>query len=226
MCFSATASFSAGAVLSGFGAITLSKAGHPREYPFASIPLLFGIQQITEGFVWLSMTHPDYAPLRESSMWFFLLFAQPLWPLLIPLSVWLLEEDPKRKKQIAIFGKIGSILAAYLFYCLLTFEMTAEIMEHHIRYYLYFPKALVYLTFPAYLLTTLVPTFLSTVRKMRIYAVFNLVSFLLSIVLYLEYLVSVWCFFAAGLSISVLIVITELQRTATKRVQLQSKKII
>ena len=82
MCFSATASFSAGAVLTGLGAISLHKASTPKEYPFASIPLLFGIQQIAEGFVWLSMTHPDYAPLREGSMWFFLLFAQPLWPIL------------------------------------------------------------------------------------------------------------------------------------------------
>ena len=73
MCFSATASFSAGAVLTGLGAVSLSKASSPREYPFASIPLLFGIQQITEGFVWLSMTHPDYAFLQEGSMWFFLL---------------------------------------------------------------------------------------------------------------------------------------------------------
>lgn len=212
MCFSATASFSAGAVLTGLGAVSLSKASSPREYPFASIPLLFGIQQITEGFVWLSMTHPDYAFLQEGSMWFFLLFAQPLWPILIPWSMWLLENDEKRKKRLSIFVKIGGILAAYLLYCLFTFEMTAGIMENHIRYYLYFPQALLFLTFPAYLLSTLVPTFISSVPRMRIYAIVNLISFGVSLLFYLEYLVSVWCFFAAGLSVSVLIIMSALQQ--------------
>lgn len=198
--------------MTGLGAISLSKVSSPKEYPFASIPLLFGIQQITEGFVWLSMTHPDYAPLREGSMWFFLLFAQPLWPIMIPWSVWLLEKDEKRKKRLSVFLKIGSILAAYFLYCLFTFEMSVGIMENHIRYYLYFPQALMFLTFPAYLLTTLVPTFISSVPRMRIYAVLNLAAFGISLLFYLEYLLSVWCFFAAGLSISVLMIMSALRK--------------
>lgn len=226
MCFSATASFSAGAVLTGLGAVSLSKASSPREYPFAAIPLLFGIQQIAEGFLWLSLTHPDYAHLQTGSMWFFLLFAQPIWPILLPWSVWLLEKNEKRKKRLAIFVKIGSILAAYLFYCILTFEMNARIMDNHIRYYLYFPHALMYLTFPAYLLTTLVPTFISSVRRMRIFATLNLISFMISLFLYLEYLVSVWCFFAAGLSVSVLLVMSSLKRAHTVVVPAEREHLI
>lgn len=40
MCFSATASFSAGAVLLGIGALTLKAADRPREWALAAIPLL------------------------------------------------------------------------------------------------------------------------------------------------------------------------------------------
>jgi hypothetical protein len=45
MCFSATASFSAGAFLLGLGSLTLKSARSPRERMFAAIPLLFAIQQ-------------------------------------------------------------------------------------------------------------------------------------------------------------------------------------
>ena len=60
MCFSATASFSAAAVLLGIGTLTLRSAlasrhaYRRRELPFAAIPLLFAIQQLIEGVIWLT----------------------------------------------------------------------------------------------------------------------------------------------------------------------------
>ena len=51
MCFSATASFSVGALLIGIGALTLKTAKHRREWPLAAIPLLFAIQQLSEGVI-------------------------------------------------------------------------------------------------------------------------------------------------------------------------------
>ena len=62
MCFSATASFTAGAVLLGVGTLTLrsalaSRHSHRRrDLPFAAIPLLFAIQQLIEGVVWLTVS--------------------------------------------------------------------------------------------------------------------------------------------------------------------------
>ena len=56
MCFSATASVSAGAVLLGIGTLTLKAANRPREFPFAAIPMLFAIQQLSEGVIWLTIS--------------------------------------------------------------------------------------------------------------------------------------------------------------------------
>ena len=55
MCFSATASFTAGSVLSAVGIATIMKAERKSEVPFAMIPLLFGVQQFIEGVVWLTL---------------------------------------------------------------------------------------------------------------------------------------------------------------------------
>jgi len=54
MCFSATASFIAGVSLLVLGVATVKKAKRKAEIPFAMIPLLFGVQQIIEGMLWLS----------------------------------------------------------------------------------------------------------------------------------------------------------------------------
>lgn len=54
MCFSASASFIAGAALTATGVATLQMTARKAEIPFATIPLLFGLQQITEGLIWLS----------------------------------------------------------------------------------------------------------------------------------------------------------------------------
>ena len=54
MCFSATASFISGTALCVIGVATLKQTKAPAEIPFALIPLLFGIQQLTEGVIWLS----------------------------------------------------------------------------------------------------------------------------------------------------------------------------
>ena len=66
MCFSATASFSAGVVLIGLGTLTLRAASHPRELLLAAIPLLFGMQQVIEGAIWLTFLYE--APLWNSVM--------------------------------------------------------------------------------------------------------------------------------------------------------------
>ena len=56
MCFSATASFSAGTLLIGVGTLTLRSALAARQrraLPFAAIPMLFAAQQLIEGVAWV-----------------------------------------------------------------------------------------------------------------------------------------------------------------------------
>ena len=53
MCFSASASFIAGTSLSAVGVAALKRTEARTERPFAMIPMLFGIQQMTEGIIWL-----------------------------------------------------------------------------------------------------------------------------------------------------------------------------
>lgn len=95
MCFSATASFTAGVILVTAGALTLRHVKSKSTILFACIPLLFGIQQIVEGIVWTSFESPM---LHAVATYVFVMFSHVLWPSFVPFSIWLIEKDPMRKK--------------------------------------------------------------------------------------------------------------------------------
>ena len=108
MCFSVTASFVAGTVLSATGAVTIKKAKTKSEIPFATIPLLFGVQQFVEGAVWLSFQYSAQI-FNQMATYAYLGFAYVLWPIFVPLSVGLLETDPRRKTYCTHFSLSGSL---------------------------------------------------------------------------------------------------------------------
>ena len=55
MCFSPQADFTAGAVLTVVGVETLRHVRVRRELIVGALPLLFGLHQLVEGFVWLGL---------------------------------------------------------------------------------------------------------------------------------------------------------------------------
>jgi len=90
MCFSATASFVTGVSLSALGVATLKKAQRKVGVPFAMIPLLFGVQQIIEGMLWLSFRF-DAPLLNVITTYAFTLFSHVLWPIFVPFAIGLVE---------------------------------------------------------------------------------------------------------------------------------------
>ena len=97
MCFSAGASFAGGVIISGIGVATIREVHKPSQLVFASIPLFFGVQQIVEGCLWLTLPNIDYLNIQKIATYSFLILAQVLWPTLIPVSVLLMEESSKKK---------------------------------------------------------------------------------------------------------------------------------
>lgn len=205
MCFSATASFSAGALLVGAGIVAIRQIESPKMLPFAAVPLLFGLQQLTEGITWLTFPDPELASLNQVLKILYVIFAFVVWPVWIPLSMWLMEPDAARKKILYWFLWIGGIIAAYIIYCLYAYEVTATIEGKHIRYQLLFPNLAFRRTL--YFSATLLPTFISSLRFMKLLGGAILGSLIFSAIFFFYWVLSVWCFFAAILSLLVLLVI-------------------
>lgn len=196
MCFSAAASFVAGATLTTTGVITVQKKAK-KEIPLALIPLLFGLQQITEGLVWISLTK-NIGWLQKVATQVYVLFSHVLWPLFVPIAIGLVETVSWRKKAITICGVIGIVVAGINFWLVTMFPVTSEVAHNSINYIFSRPSQPFIMAL--YVIVTCLSCILSSHRMLRI---LGLLAFLFLIIAYYFYtvtLASVWCFFAAVLS--------------------------
>lgn len=200
MCFSPEASFAGGIIISSIGIATITKVHNSSQVLFASIPLFFGIQQIVEGVLWLTIPDPEFAGIREISTYIFLIMADFLWPTMIPLSVLFMEKDIKRKRILRILLGLGIILSMYYAFCLLFYNVTPEIRGYHIYYKTDFPASLSMVAFIIYLIVTITPLFVSSIKRTHLMGILMFLSCLVTAIFFTQYLTSVWCFFAALLS--------------------------
>ena len=197
MCFSATASFSAGTVLLGLGALTLKSASRPRELMFAAIPLLFAVQQLTEGVIWLTFRY-DAPQINRVMTQVYAFFSHVLWPAWIPPAVLLMEAPGRRHRVLLTFVAAGAAVGAYLLYVLMTFPAVSRPTGQHIEYLS--PHFFAAEVMTLYLLATTVSPLLSTHGVVKIFGALALLSFGAAYYFYTTWFISVWCFFAALLS--------------------------
>jgi len=212
MCFSASASFGASVVLAGFGVATVKRIAKPSEMMFATIPLIFAVQQFFEGLVWVKFNNSDLFSLDTVPVYVFLFFAQVLWPFWVPLSFYFMEHNEKRKKTLMIFSIVGFIVALFHGYCMIFFPVSAVEMPYHIQYQPIVPLRRIFLLEAMYVATIIIPPFVSSVRRMNWLGFFSLASFLISVIYFRDEIVSVWCFFAAAISWFVFVVMRNLRR--------------
>lgn len=204
MCFSAGASFGASVILGTVGIASIRKVQEPSQIPLASIPLLFAVQQFSEGFLWLSLTNPEYASWQQIPAYVFLLFAQIVWPTLVPFSILIIEKDRGRRNLLIIMLGVGVTLSVYLAYCMIFYDIRAQVTAHHIQYTLNFPMRFAWFSGIVYFIPTVLPPFFSSIKRMRILGLTILTSYLVTTLFFHEYIISIWCFFAAILSVIVL----------------------
>ncbi len=218
MCFSATASLTAGAALVVTGAFTVRLVQRPSEIPYALIPVLFGIQQLIEGALWL--TFPDKAPWLNTFLTYaYSMFSHVLWPIYVPIAVYFLESVAWRRKALLVTATGGSLIGLYLLYNLIRLPIVATAAEGHIDYvspHFYVPVVMV-----LYVLGTCVSPVLSSHRWVRWFGATAILSFVAAGAFYLTWFISVWCFFAAIMSIMVLMFFLR-RGTVVNRPQIQS----
>jgi uncharacterized protein DUF6629 len=222
MCFSAGASFGTGVVIGTIGVVTLRKIKEPQQVPFAIIPIMFAVQQLSEGMLWIGLSDPDPTSWRHLAVYIFLIFAQLIWPVWVPFSVLLMEKDKVRKRILWILMIMGLTISFYLLYCLFTYEVSAEIRSGHIHYKLNFPIALAWVSSVLYFIPTVVSLFISSVKRMPQLAAAILISFILTKIFFEDYLISVWCFFAAILSLIILGITSTFNKQRSQQVQSMS----
>ena len=162
MCFSATASFIAGGSLTAAGIGVLRNAKARPRVAFAAIPLLFGIQQLVEGVVWISFGHPI---VHAAAAHLYTLFSHVFWPFYLPLAVTLMETGPRRKRILTRFVFFGLAVSLYLMIFVVNGPVTVSVVQNCLAYQVPNPDSPLLLA--AYLIATCVSCQISSHKLVR-----------------------------------------------------------
>ncbi|MCX6779300.1 MAG: hypothetical protein NTU97_03655 [Candidatus Magasanikbacteria bacterium] len=197
MCFSSTASFTASGFLTVVGIATLAKTKQKKTLLIMIVPLIFAFQQLIEGLLWLSLKNGSEYSLPLTYL--FLFFALFFWPIYIPFVALLLEPQKIRRRIILFFCFGGILVGILLFVSFLQKPEVVRVVNNCLFYANQspYPFLLNYL----YILFTIGSGAISSRPIIKIISLFGLTSALISWLIYSINFISVWCFFAAIMSV-------------------------
>ncbi len=199
MCFSASADFVGSAVLGGIGVATLWEVKNRRELLLAAAPCLFAIHEFIEGFVWLGLDGTLSPQVAHNAGAAFVLYAQGILPFLLPLSVFLIEPTRHRRRRMLGFVILGGLLALYLLWGLIAYPLQISDLSHSVMYV----NVITNTTLVAilYVIATCGSLFFSGFPDLVMLGWFNLVGLLIVMLVKRYAFTSVWCAYAAAVSV-------------------------
>jgi hypothetical protein len=203
MCFSPDADFTAGAVVSGIGVATLRRVRVRRELIVGALPLLFGLHQLVEAFVWLRLRDEVSAGVGDAAKETYVVFAHAALPALVPLGFTLLEPDRRRARWMWPLVGLGSALGAYLLWQVTAFPVAAYPLAHCVDYVTHTPNDLVIGV--AYVLVTCGPALISSPPRLRWFGLVSLAGVIGAALVRFDELTSVWCVYVSLVSVLILL---------------------
>jgi len=214
MCFSAQASFATSAILLLVGLRSITQIKSAKQIMLASIPLLFSIQQLCEGILWLTLSYETLPFLSIMITYSFLFFALIIWPTWIPCTLFMIEKNGFSRKILILLTLIGIAISSHFLYSLIMHCSWAQIIENHIFYNFYASfyqmkqKTVVLL----YCIPVVGSFFIASMPILKFFGLALLASVLITYAFWKLYFISVWCFFSALLSIMVIIALKQINR--------------
>jgi hypothetical protein len=202
MCFSPQADFTAGVVVAGVGGETLRRVRVRRELIVGALPLLFGLHQLVEGFVWLGLRGQISPELGDTAKETYIVFAQAILPALVPLGFTLLEPDRPRARWMWPLVCLGLLLGAYLLSQVTAYPVGAQQQARCIDYITHTPNDL--LLGVLYVIVTCGPALMSTRRHLRWFGAASVVGAIAVALVREDELTSLWCVYVALVSVLIL----------------------
>lgn len=208
MCFSPEVSFSLAGVLVVGGAYCAYKAPHVDKHlvPLALMPLVFGVQQFCEGWVWLGIERAAPGVVSVAAL-VYLFFALCFWPVWIPFSMLLAERSGKARLFLWAMLALGALVGLGLMIPIVVDPtwLAVDVSGHSLYYNI--GRSPVFSRIPSviwqalYLAVVSTPLFVSSLRKMVHFGVAVILSAATTHVFFDHTFASVWCFFSAALSL-------------------------
>jgi hypothetical protein len=202
MCFSPEADFTAGVVVAGVGVETLRQVRVRRELVVGALPLLFGVHQLVEGFVWLGLRGQVSKGLGDAAKETYIVYAQAVLPVIVPFGLMLLEPDDRRRRWMRPLVCLGLLLGIYLLWQVTAYPVGAQEEARCIDYTTHTPNDV--LIGLLYVVATCGPALISSRRHLRWFGLVSLIGVIVTAVVRVDELTSLWCVYAALVSVLIL----------------------
>jgi hypothetical protein len=196
MCFSPEGDLVGGVVITAIGIDACRHLrGRNNMLLLAATPLLLGAHQIDESLVWWSLQ--DHVPhlAGRIAMWIYLVIAMVVVPVLIPVAIYKLAPDVRRKRVLALFVALGIAVAAVLLITMLRGPITVKLGTYHLAYSIGLDHGIFIIGL--YVLATCGSLLLSGYRHIVVFGLANLVVVIVLAKLTADGFASLWCFYAA-----------------------------
>jgi len=202
VCFSPEADFTAAAIVGGVGIATLRQVRTRRELIVGSLPLLFALHQLTEGFVWLALRAQVSSGVGHTATDVYVIYAYAVLPIIVPLGLYLVEPSRRHRRRVLPFILLGIAVGGYLLWQVTQFPIYAQEQASCIAYGTHTPLEV--LSTIAYVLATCAPALLSSRRYLRWFGAANVVGVAIALSVQEAAFTSLWCVYAALVSILIL----------------------
>ncbi len=196
MCFSAQADIVGGTLITAIGVDACCHIrGRGDHFLIATLPLLLGVHQLVEAFVWWGVEGHVSNTVGRVALWIYLLIAFVILPIFVPFAVLALEPTARRRWQMAPFLVLGGLVSAVLLAAMLDGPIEAAAHPLHLTYAVQLSHGgLVVVLYVAAICGALL---FSGYRHIAIFGLANLAAVALLAWLTLDGFTSLWCAYAA-----------------------------
>lgn len=196
MCFSPQADLVGGIVITAIGVDAVRSARKRHSVvALAALPLLLGVHQMTEAFVWLGLQGHEPHQVERIALWAYLLIAFVVLPVFVPLAVLLNEPLPRHRWAMVPLVALGLAVAGDLFASMVRGPLIVELRPYHLAYVIDLSHG-IFVT-ALYVAAVCGTLLLSSRRRVVTFGIVNLVAIGVIAWLTFDGFASVWCGWAA-----------------------------
>ena len=200
MCLSPEADVVVGGIVVVIGVDALRHVREPRQILLATLPLLFGLHQLDEAFVWWGLQGHVSESIERVGVWIYMLFALAALPALVPIAVLAVERSAGRRRLISGFAALGIGIGVALGIALFQGSVDAVIVGRHVAYDVSALTQGRELT-ALYVVAACGALIVCSYRDLAALGVMNLVAVPMLMWLTVSGFISLWCFWAAIVSV-------------------------
>jgi hypothetical protein len=199
MCFSASASFAASGALAASGYAISRIPKKKAEIPISLIPIIFAAHQFIEGVLWLNHAGLCADQYKSGVIYAYSFIAYALWPIYIPFSVYKLEMEKSRRVMILLCQAIGVCVSLASLVSILQYPVGVRIVGQSISYSIQISEFIM----APYFISVSIPFLIASDKRLVLFGGgLTLSCVAAALMATSSTFPSVWCFYAAVLSVS------------------------